>query len=253
MELVKSFIIKMSLSSLFLLLFSLRFVDMTIGENITEYPLETAWKVTGLPLKEISTATWMKFNDHWLSVYDLKVVAGEIKSKLQLTTRTPLTFGEQNEFNYVSFEGLRHDGTVVTVTLQSSSAGGTGETQAGINTVYYGRMNNIREYIHSLKTLLTKMGTRPHISVIFSGERKGKIAVIRIKELTGRAFRKIDAKLIDSGFAGGNSSQKGYTRLLNDAVIYNSARVNIEIETRYDEVRNVTEIIMATPNATDGV
>lgn len=250
---VKSFIIKMSLSSLFLLLFSLRFVDMTIGECITEYPLETAWKVTGLPLKEISTETWMKFNNQWMSVYDLKTVAGEIKSKLKLSTRTPLTYGEQNEFNYVSFEGLRQDGTVVTITLQSSSTGGLGETQAGINTAYCGKMSNIREYIRLLKADLAGLGPDPHISVILSGEKHGKITAIMIKELTGRAFRKLDAKLIDSGFVDGNSSQKGYSRLFKDSVIYYSSQVNIEIETRYDEARNVTEIIMATPNTTDGV
>jgi hypothetical protein len=226
---------------------------MTIGESITEYPLETAWKVTGLPLKEISTETWMKFNDRWMSVYDLKTAAEEIKSKLKLTTRTSLTFGEQNEFNYVSFEGLRQDGTVVTVTLQSGSNGGTGETQAGINTVYCGKMVNIREYIRSLKADLTGLGPDPHISVILSGEKHGRITAIVVKELTGRAFRKLNAELIDSGFVNGNSSQKGYSRLFKETVIYNSTRVNIEIETRYDQSRNVTEVIMATPNTTDGV
>lgn len=250
---IKSFIIKMSLSSLFLLLFSLRFVDMTIGESITEYPLETAWKVTGLPLREISTATWMKFNDRWLSVYDLKTVAAEIKSKMGLITRTPLTSGEQNEFNYVSFQGRLRDGTIVTVTLQSSSAGGTGETQAGINTAHDGKVNNMRQYIRSLKAMLAGFGVDPHISVILSGERNGKISPVILKDLAGKAFRKINAELVESGFANGNGSQKGYTRLIQETVIYNSAPVNIEIETRYDETRNITEIIMATPNTTDGV
>lgn len=250
---VKNFILKMSLSSLFLLLFSLRFVDMTIGESITEYPLETAWKVTGLPLKEISTETWTKFNDDWLSVYDLKAEAGIIKSKLELTSLTQLTSGEQNEYNYVSFQGRRHDGTIITVTLQSGSAGGMGETQAGIITTHPGKINNLREYIYSLKAILAKFGDKPQINVILSGEKNGKIAAVMVKELAGRAFRKIDAKLVDSGFENGNSSQKGYTRLLKETVMYNNAQVNVEIETRYDETRNITEIIMATPNTTDGV
>lgn len=253
MELVKNYLIKMTLSGLFLLLFSLRFVDMTIGETITEHPLETAWKVTGLPLKEISTETWMKYNDQWLNVYDLKIIAGEIKEKLKLTTRIPLTMGEQNEFNYISFQGVSHDGTVVTVTLQSGSSGGMGETQAGINTYYSGKMNHIRDYIRSLKERLSQLGHKPHISVIFSGERPGKIKAVMIRELTGRAFRKIDARLVNSGFVGDNSSHKGYTPLFEDSVMFNNSRVNIEIETHYDESRNVTEIIMASPHTTDGV
>lgn len=249
---MKNFIIKMSLSGLFLLLFSLRFVDMTIGETIIEHPLETAWKATGLPLKEISTGTWMKYNDQWLNVYDLKISAEAIKAKLKLTTRTPFTMGQQNEFNYISFQGMCHDGTEVTVTLQSGSSGGTGETQLGINTSYYGKMKNVREYVRSWKSRLAQLGNQPHISVIFAGEKPGKIKAVRVRDITGRAFRKINARLITSGFAGENSSHKGYTHLINDFVIINNSRINVEIETRYDEARNVTEIIMASPNITDG-
>jgi hypothetical protein len=253
MGLVKNFIIKMSLSAVFLLLFSLRFVDMTIGESIIEYPLETAWKVTGLPLEEISTETWFKYSDHWLNVYDLKIVAEEIKTKLQVTAKTPNTIGEQNEFNFISFEGLKPDGTVVTITIQSSGVNGTGETQVGINTWYRGKMSNIRQYIQSLKTQLVKLGSKPHINVIFSGKRPGRISMIMAKELTGKAFRKIDAQLVDTGFTSGNSSHKGYTRRINDSVLYYNKRVNIEIETHYDEARNITEIIMASPETTEGV
>ena len=250
---IKSFIIKMALSGLFIMVFSLRFVDMTIGECIIEYPLETAWKVTGLPLKEISTETWMKYNDQWLNVYDLKIAAETIKAKLKLTTRVLFTTGEQNEFNYISFHGRRHDGTEVTVTLQSGSGGGTGETQAGINTSYNGKIKNIREYIRNLKSQLAQLGREPHTSILFVGEKRGKISPVMVREITGKAFRKINARLVISGFTGGNSSHKGYTRLIKDSFMDNNARVNIEIETRYDEARNVTEIIMASPNSTDGV
>jgi hypothetical protein len=251
--LIKNFIIKMSLSAVFILLFSIRFVDVTIGEKITEYPLETAWKVTGLPLMEVDTETWVKLNDRWLSVYDLKQVANQLVQKLSLTSKTKLTCGEQNEFNYVSFEGLQRDGTIVTVTLQSSSMNSIGETQLGINTSHNGKINNLRFYLNSLKTKISKVGNGAHFNVLLSGERHGKISPVLVKELAGKAFRKVEAELVASGFANGNSSQKGYTRLIKDEVRYDCKRINIEIGTRYDEARNVTEIIIASPNMTDGV
>lgn len=253
MQLLKGFITKMSLAVVFLLLFSLRFVDLTIGEKITEYPLETAWKVTGLPLAEISTEAWLKLNNHWLNVYDLKIIAEEIKDKLGVTIKTKMTFGEQNEYNYVSFEGLRHDGTLVTVTLQSGSAGGTGETQLGVNTIQNGKVDSIRYYINSLKTVIAKVGVAPHFSVLLSGERSGKISTALARELAGKAFRKVEADVIASGFENGNSSQKGYTRLLSDQMTDERQPFNIEIATRYDETRNVTEIIIASPAVTDGI
>ncbi len=250
---IKSFIVKMSLSAVFLLFFSIRFVDLTIGEKITEYPLEIAWKATGLPLKEVATETWLKLNDRWLSIYDLQQTADEIKQKLLFTSKTKPIFGEQNEFNYLFFEGIQSDGTIVTVTLQSTSSDGIGETQMGINTTHNGNINNLRLYINALKTKITKVGKGPHINVLLLGERSGKISPLLVKELTGKAFHKIEATLVDSGYTDGNSSQKGYTSLINDFINHNNKRVNVEIGTRYDEARNITEIIIATPNLTDGV
>ncbi len=250
---IRNFVIRMSLAGVFLLLFSLRFVDVTIGEKITEYPLETAWKVTGVPLMEVDTETWVKLNDRWLSIYDLKQLANQVKQKLSLAPKTKLTLGEQNEFNYICFEGVQADGTTVTVTIQSSSMNSVGETQMGINTSRDGKINNLRLYLNSLKTKIAKVGNGTHITVLLLGERHGKIPPVLVKELTGKAFRKVDAELVDSGYVNGNSSQKGYTRLIKDEVTYDCKRVNIEIGTRYDETRNVTEIIMASPNMIDGV
>ena len=250
---VKGFLVKMSLSVIFLLVFSLRFVDMTIGEKITEHPLETAWKVTGLPLVAVDTATWVKLNNKWLSGYDLKQYSERIKGQLGLTLRTKISVGEQNEINYASFEGNLHDGTVVTVTLQSSSSEGSGETQLGINTDHNGSVHNLGSYLDGLKLKIAKVSKDGHFGITLTGERRGRIPELLVKELAGKAFRRIDAKLVESGFVNGNSSQKGYTHLINDAIKYDSKQFNIEIGTRYDDVRNITEIIMASPNMTDGV
>jgi hypothetical protein len=251
--LLKSFLIKMSISAVLLVIFSLKFVDVTIGERICEHPLETAWKATGIKLNEISTETWMRYGNRWMSTYELKTVAQEIRGKLCLQLKTKLVSGEQDDFSYVSFEGTQSDGTVVTVTLQSNRSGNCNETQLGINTVHNGSVNNLRFYIDNLKGMIAGLGTGPHFNVLLEGESKGRISQALIRELSGKAFRKINAELVDSAFQGENSFQKGYTRLLKDKITIDSRPVNIEISTRYDAAGDITQVVMGTPNLTDGV
>ena len=74
-----------------------------------------------------------------------------------------------------------------------------------------------------------------------------------IRELSGRAFRKINAELVDSAFEGGNSNQKAFSSLIKEAVEIDAHKVNVEFGARYDQDQNMTQIILATPGTTGGV
>ena len=249
----QKYLLKMLLSAGFLLIFSTKFIDVTIGERLCEYPLETAWKATGIPLREVDTEAWMKLNDRRLSLYELKTIAGQIQKKLNLRLKTKMLTGEQDDFSYLSFEGIQPNGTSVTITIQTTRTEEIAETQLGIYTVHAGEMENLRQYIRDLREKLVSLSDEVDFSVVFIGERSGRISPTLVRELSGRAFRKVNAELVDSAFEEGNSNQRGYSSLIKDSVDIETRRVNIEFDTRYDQVRNITQIIIATPRATDGV
>lgn len=250
---LKRYMAKMTVAAAFLLLFSSRFVDVTIGEKLYDYPLESAWRATGLQLKEVDTAAWMKLNDRWFSARQLADKAKEIRNVLQLKNCSEMISGEQAEFTFASLQGTRADGTVVTVTIQSSSSAKVNETQLGIDTSISQPIPDLRRYLETLRADIGRLGSEPHFNIEFSGERSGKLQPILIKELSGRAFRKIEARVVQAtAFENGASIQRGYSGLLKDAIIYNFQRINIEFGTRYDPARNITQIVLATPNLTDG-
>lgn len=249
----RNFLIKMLISTGFLMIFSTKFVDVTVGERLSEYPLETAWKATGIPLREVSTESWLKLNERRLSLYELKALAEEIQKKLNLKPRTKMLAGEEENFSYVSFEGIQPNGTNVSFTLQSIRNDGVSETQLGIYTTHFGEVKNLRRYLQNLKGTIISLGSDLDFSVVFSGERSGKIPPALVRELSGRAFRKINAELVDSAFEDDISNQIGFSSLLKESVEIDTRRINVEFNTRYDRVRNTTQIILATPRATDGV
>lgn len=250
---LRSYMLKMLLSAGFLLLFSTKFVDVTIGERLYEYPLETAWKATGIPLREVDTEAWLKLNDRRVSIYELKEIAGRIQKKLKLRTKTEMIIGEEEDFCYLSFEGIQSNGTNVTITIQSLASGEFTETQLGVNTIHNGTMSNLRGYILDLQEQLGSLGSDLNFNVVFIGERSGRISQVLIRELSGRAFRKINAELVDSAFEGGNSNQKAFSGLIKETVEIDTHKVNVEFDTRYDQNQNITQIILATPGTTGGV
>ncbi len=250
---VRNFFLKMLLSAGFLLLFSTKFVDVTIGERLYEYPLESAWKATGIPLREINTAAWMKLNNRRLSLYELKEIARQIQRKLNLRLKTKMLTGEQDDFSYLSYEGIQPNGTSVTITIQTTMTEEISETQLGVYTVHVGEMNNLRRYIQDLRAKLASLSSDLDFNVVFIGERLGRISPTLVRELSGRAFRKINAELLDSAFEDGNSNQIGFSSLIKDSVDLETRQVNIEFDTRYDHVRNTTQIMLASPRANDGV
>ena len=250
---IRGFLFKMFLAGIFLALFSIKFVDVTIGEQMYEYPLAIAWEATGIPLGEVATETWTQLNNHWTPLDELKKMADKIQQQLQLRLKTAVLSGQQAEFAYVSFEGVRPDGTMVTVTLQSTRNDNLAETQLGVNTVNNGIIQDLRGYVRKLHDAVVPLGRNARFNVALSGERKGKIPAALQRDFTGKAFRRVQARVVDTTFRNGDMVQKGYTNLIKDAVSFNASQVNIELNTHYDPTRDLTEVIIATPDVTPGI
>ncbi len=244
---VKSFLAKMSLALCFLALFSLKLIDISTGELGREYPLEIGWKAVGVPLKEVSTETWMQLNRKWMSIYELKELTQKLQGKLGMTSRVKPTCGQQDGMTYASFENKIKDGTVMTLTIQSMRDETSDETQLGINTSLTGPIKDVGGYVSHLKALIAGIGGEPHVKVMLFGEYKGALTANVIKEFSSRVFQKMQAQYVNSSYIAGNSNQKGYTPLIKDSTTYENKKFNVEICTRYDGERKITQIVLATP------
>lgn len=245
---IKNFLIKMFLSSLFLAAFSFKYVDTTIGEKLYEHPLESAWKTTGVPLEIITTEAWLKLNDEWLTQYELKQLASQIQNKLKLKLTTNINSGEQDNYTYVSFEGLREDNTLVTITIQSNHSDNYYETQMGVYTS--SRFSgHLRRYLRDLKNFLSVLGEEIHLSILLEGKCEGKISAAVFKEMSGRILHSLNGEIVERKDEAEGSTIKGFTRLLDerDINVIGTKPVNVEICSLYDRERDVTELTLASP------
>jgi hypothetical protein len=250
---LKRYVIRLSLAAFFLLLFSLRLVDRTIGISAWEDPLESGWKSTGLALEEVSTETWLKLNDRGLSVSELKATAGKIRKKLCVRLRTDVISGTQDGYTFISFTGARPDRTTVTVTIQSCREPGRHETQMGIYTSRVNPGVNLRPYLDGLQGALRKLSPAGNTAVIMSSKWPGKLDRAALKDLCRRVFQKLDAKLVEVGYPNAElSTYKGYTTALRrDPDRF--TQTNVEFSAKYDPQGRYTQVQLATPGGEEGI
>jgi hypothetical protein len=244
---LKRYLIKLLLAALFLLLFSLRFVDTTIGADVWEDPLESGWKTTGLTLEEINTETWLKVNDRWLTVAELKQLAQQITAQLRVRLQTEPVGGLQEDYSFISFEGNSPDRTHVTITIQSCRQLQRPETQMGIYTSRMYPGNNLRDYLGNLKTSLTRLGKAGNTAVIMSSKWQGELKRADLQILSRRVFQKLKATVVEVDYQDSRSSlYKGYTAALRknpDRL----ARHNVEFSATYDRQGRFTRVKLASP------
>ncbi len=249
---LKAIMTKMILAFLLLIIGSLKFVDVTVGANLYEHPLEVAWQAVGLPVQEVETECWQKINDLWLNLNDLETVAKQIVKSFGLKTNN-YTTGNDQEYNYISFEGVRMNGTRVRVTLQSGKMGNGSETQLGINTVYYGSLSNLQRYLREMEhSLGAVVSPRPVFSLLLTGEYAGMLSKEKVRRLFTRVLARVKAKPVSHFFTQERSQQKGFSKLFVDKeqaepLHKTKSHTNIELETIYDAGRDKTTIVIATP------
>lgn len=250
---VKRFLIKLLVAAGFLMLFSLRFVDATLGSCPWEHPLESGWKTTGLHLEEVDTETWTKLENRWLNVTQLKQLARQIARKLHLKVTNDFVSGTQDHYSYITFEGYRADQTRVTVTIQSCKDRKQQETQMGIYTSKPSPAENLRPYLDNLNATIQSVGKDCNTAVILTSKYKGTMNPEQIKTLSRRVFQKLGAKLVEVNYPGaGNNSYKAYAPgLMKNPEAMND--YNVEFSARYDPEEKYTQVQLASPGNEEGV
>jgi hypothetical protein len=250
---IKRFGCRLAAAAVFLLLFSLRFVDATMDEKIWTDPLESGWKSSGLVLEEVDTETWMKLADRWMKLSELQKVAQRMTELFGLRLKTGFITGNQGDYNYLSFTGTGFNRTEVTVTLQSCRGLNRNETQLGMYTTRLRPTENLRPYLNHLKTAIGSLGKNSHTTVILAGNWKGRLNRGETQELSRKIFRKFDAELVEVAYQSPeNSVYKAYTQILPPHP-QGALRSNIELQIGYDPDDKVTRIRLATPGNEDGV
>jgi hypothetical protein len=244
---LQRYLIRLVAAAGFLLLFSVRFVDTTIGAHIWEDPLESGWKSTGLALEEVNTETWLKLNNRWLDVAALERTARQITAKLRMKLQVRPISGLQADYSFISFEGIRPDRTRVTVTIQSCRQPQRAETQMGIYTSKLFPGNNLRPYLNNLKTTLRMLGGNGTTTVIMASKWQGELKRDQLKSLSRRVFQKLQATVVEVDYRDSRTSTyKGYTPVLatNPDRL---ARHNVELSAEYDRQSHFTKVQLASP------
>lgn len=244
---LRRYIMKMLFSLLFLLLFSIKFVDMTFSFSIGNHPLLTGWEGTGIPLKEVEIEGWTKLNDEYTMVSSLEKTAASLERRLRLKNLSPPLTGDELDFSYVNVEGELPDHSRVYITLQSiRGESNTAETFCGV-IILLNPEADLSDNLVRLKRVLEPVVGEIPLSITLGGKWKGRISEGEAYNLMKTVFSRLQVSEVIAETGEDYGKWAALTNLLEETVTKEGTKLNLEFAYRYQEEEDITHINLATP------
>lgn len=253
---MKNYFVKMMLIAAALFVFSVKFVDVTFGDNgeaetvSTEgrlHIMEKAWRKLAIPADRTSLSidAWAAAGKEYLSGAELASLGRRIGAELGvLWDKNSAVQRDDKEFAYWNQQG-KLEGLTVTLIVQSQkgSPDGEPETNLGITLLGNYEKGKICRITDRLEQVLPKYGNKT-IGIVMQGcvekevseAEKASAGHLVKQALSGR----IIPGIVEEGLAG-------YTPLLRDAIDFSGEKINWQLIWRDSLESDETEVILATP------
>ncbi len=244
---LRRYMMKMLFSLLFLLFFSIKFVDLTFSFSIGNHPLLTGWEGLGIPLKEVEIEGWTKLNDEYTMVSTLEKTAASLERGLRLKSLSPPLSGDELDFSYVNLEGELPDHSRVYITLQSiRGESNSAETFCGV-IILLNPEADLSDNLVRLKRALEPLVGEIPLSITLGSEWKGRISEGEAYSLMKTVFSRLQVSEVIAETGEDYGKWAALSNLLEETVTKEGTKLNLEFAYRYHEEENLTYINLATP------
>lgn len=243
----KRFLRKMLFSLCFLLLFTMRYVDLTFSVALNDHPLLAGWERVGIPLDEIEIEGWKKLNQEFMKATELGELATKLGQRLKLKTVAPPLQGDELDFSYVTLEGELGEQVQVVITLQSiCGEANLAETFCGVIAMLDSKENLAETLLRLERSFEPVVGEFP-LALMLGGVQPGKLSEGEAYHLMKSVFERLQVAE-SSGVADWEyGSWSAWSNLLDGKVVRQGRAINLEFTYRYEEADDQTRIALASP------
>lgn len=155
---------------------------------------------------------------------------------------TSIVYNEQSRKGFV--EG-QYNGGKFNIDIASPGDGG-GYTMT-FDITQYEDIGNIYDMGETVKSLLERFGSLPHVNFCIVGCKPGEISDWGRDEIMHGFMEALGGRTIDSINSEGLMSICGYSDILAKPLKYGSLEMNVNIGSRYDSFDNMTCFLIGTP------
>jgi hypothetical protein len=244
---IRRFIRKMLFSLCFVLLFTIRYVDLTFSVAINDHPLLAGWEKVGIPLDEIEIEGWKKLNQEFLCRAELEELATKLRQRLKLKTSAPPVQGDELDFSYVTLEGQLGEEVQVVITLQSIRGDANqAETYCGVIAMLASPENLAETMLRLKRSFEPLVGEFP-LALMLGGVQPGRLSEGEAYHLMKRVFQRLQVAESSGIVDWEYGSWSAWSNLLDGKVMRQGRAINLEFAYRYEEADDQTRIVLASP------
>ncbi len=246
---LRRYLLKMLFSLLFLLLFTVRYVDLSFSLALATHPLVMGWEGTGIPVQEIELEGWKKIDQQYNNATQLKKIGTELEKKLKLKPTVPPVTEDELDFSYVNFVGELAEKSRAIITLQSIKVeANTAETFCGL-LVNLDSALDLEETLSLLDRACQPVVGAIPLTITLGGLLPGRISEGEAYNLMKSVFRRLQVAESHGLLEQGYGRWGGYSALLEGSPVMNinGKKVNVEFGYRYIAEDDLTYLALSTP------
>lgn len=204
---------------------------------------------------EICISGWVKFNNRYMDMIELKEYAEGLMQNLKASSYTTLQSQDSDLVRQLKL-GLDFDYTDVSMTLtlnnglyrSSGEKLNNYETYIVINVVLFENDINEADILYkAIEGFLSQLASTHHIYKTYVATIPGDIGIRKMNRVCKKIFREFDGKVIERISFDNMVSKTGYTDNIDDYLIIQDKKINLNVALRYNEYENKTIIWIGMP------
>ena len=102
-------------------------------------------------------------------------------------------------------------------------------------------------YKDKIKNAFENVGINPDISINLKGDIAGSLSMSQKNVIADKIIESSDGKIVTESRNNNLFTVYAYTDKIEDYVLRGSMKTNLNVAISYDEIKNITEVYMATP------
>lgn len=196
---------------------------------------------------------WGRLNSNFDSQDMLISLTQELKNSLGTKSGINLTTKqERNDYiQKVEISGTLSDGSMVNIIAKISKSSEQDNEKdkrfVSVSAVQDLENSSFEGIKDNVLNIFKKHDIVPRVNTCVTGNFEGKLETRRLNEISKEVFQKLNAKKVNGIVDDGMISVTAYSTKIEDCIIIDGEKVNLNLAIRYNSYENKTYMWIATP------
>ncbi|WP_058486011.1 YwmB family TATA-box binding protein [Defluviitalea phaphyphila] len=197
---------------------------------------------------QINLNSWGALNQSFSNIEELKKYANIISSSLGINNIDDMKIADENTFKKLVITRVSKNAKT---TIKLESIKYENEEKANtyiiIDIILYGQYKSIVDLKEKIDNIFKQNNMDNTTNITITGTSDKKLTKEEKENIAYEMMENIKAKIEETYETENIYSVYGYTKLINDWLVSNNKKINVNIAFKYNEYEQKTYIYLATP------